>query len=334
MMFQERFILRNWSRFRALRNSISHSGSTSCRYFRCLPSITSIPEKKFVSFAVQSVRRYSENADYLKAGAPGERGFVKQIIIRGKAATDVQEAILSEFITQHDEASVEQWKSLLNKLFELPHGMIHETNVDGRVLETCLFAAKLPLARSYLIFLKSSGKKFNTVSVCGFLKICHDCQSLMTPEDAERVKMFTKYLLTKHQIFDPITGDAVIKGLLLCDMLEEAFRILEDIEKITAVHLTTYAALASYLIRNNDLDRAKEYLRLMLKRNLINHHKAFIDWVEFYQNDRQKLDELLAFFAEFDMKPSKEICDHLVAAYKKLPPPLALNGAYGHVQNS
>lgn len=335
MMFQERFVLRNLSRLYVSRNILSIPGSFSCWCDRFFHSLSAVDReiKKPTSTTVYSIRHYVEKPDLLKMVA-GERGFVKETILRGKAATEVQESLLTEFIKDHDDASPEQWTSLLNKLFELNHGMIHAANIDGRILEMCYVAKKLPLARSYLNFIKCSGKKFNSVSVCGFIKICHECESSMTPEDNQRIQVFTKYLMTKHQVFDSITADAVIKGLILSGMGEESLRIYEEAVKTTVFPVTTYAALASYLIKNNQPERAVEFFRLMISKGVLTHHKVFIDWINFYENDRKKLDELLAFFRDVDFKPSKEICDHLKAAYIKLPRELSLDGVYGYVKNS
>lgn len=335
MMFKERLVLSTFSRFHVSRHASSFSRSISCRHYRFFHSVTAVNSelKKPVSTSLYFARHFVEKPNYL-SGSVGEKGFVKETILRGKAATEIQESLLTEFIKEYNDASPEQWRSLLDKLLELRHGMIHAANVDGRVLETCYTAQKLPLARSYLNFLKSSGKKFNSISVCGFIKICHECESSMTEEDKQRVQVFTKYLITRHQVLDSITGDAVIKGLILSGMGEESLRVLKEAEKTTAISSSTYAALASYSIKNNQPDQAMEYIRLIISKGLVTHLKVFIDWIEYYKNNRKKLDELLAFFRDVDLKPSKKICDHLLSAYIELPREQALEGVYGHVKTS
>lgn len=334
-MFKERFVLNTLSRFHVSRNASSFSGSISCRHQRFFHSVTTVDSyfRKPTSTSLYFARHFSEKPSIMTL-VGNERGFVKETILRGKAATDIQEALLIEFIQEHDTASPEQWKSLLDKVLELRHGMIHEANIDGRVFETCYSRRNLSLARSYLNFIRSSGKKFNSVSVCGFIKICHECESSMTDEDKQRIQVFTKYLMTKHQVLDSITGDAVIKGLILSGRGEESVRIYKEAEGTTNFSSSTYGALASYSIKNNQPDQAMEYIRTIMSRSLVPCTRVFIDWIEYYKNDREKLDELLTFFKEIDLKPNKEICDHLVAAYIKLPRDQSLEGVYGHIRNT
>ncbi len=260
--------------------------------------------------------------------------MAKELLVRGKAATQYQETLLEDFISFRTEASVDEWRAILDGVFNSKHGMINTLNVDGKVLDLCENTKNLSLARSYINFMKHSGRKFNGASVCHFLRVCHRCDSELTDEDRKRIQQFTKFLLTKYTIMDPLVGDGAVKGLILCNLGDQSLHIIENLEKCKNILSTTYSAYGIYLLRKKDVDGAVDIANKVLRKSGHLDDNFYLTWLDVYKNDRVMLDRLLQLLSGYEMKLPKLLCDHIIETYNRLPQPHQLEGHYGTITNA
>lgn len=257
----------------------------------------------------------------------------KQILVRGKSATDYQEKLIENFIMNHETANFEEWNELLSNVFNVQYGLLSEMNVDAKVIDGCKVLKKLNLARNYLAFMKQKKRKFNGAVVCNFIKVCYECRSELTDVDQKRIQIFVEFLLNRHSILDSIMGDGVIKGLILLNQADRALEILRKVEETGTANISSYSALAIYFLEMNNFNKAEEFILNILDKNLGLKDDVYMKWIEILGNDREKLDRLMNIFSRFEYFPKKFICDRLVMAYQNLPDLWKLVGIYGVISN-
>lgn len=257
----------------------------------------------------------------------------KQILLRGKSATDYQEKLIEDFIMNHETANFEEWNELLSNIFNVQYGLLSEMNIDAKVIDGCKILKKLNLARNYLAFMKQRKRKFNGAVVCNFIKVCYECRSELTEVDQKRIQIFVEFLLNRHLVLDSIMGDGVIKGLILLNQPDRALEILRKVEETGTANISSYSVLASYFLEINNFDRAVEFILNVLNNNLSLKDDVYLKWIEMSANDREKLDRLMNIFSRFEYFPKKFICDRLIMAYRNLPDLWKLVGIYGVISN-
>lgn len=268
----------------------------------------------------------------LNSCVTGKEG-IKQLMMRGKAATTHQEVLLYDFISTREDATIEEWNALINEILAQNFGLINKLNIDTKVIEACINQKKLYLGRNYLFYMKQIGKKLNAATVSYFLKLCYECRLSLLDQDKTRITQFVKHLLEKLVIFDANSGDGLIKGLIILNNIQKALEILKTMEKSCQPYPVTYSVIALALLQRGELKQALEYMSsaIEIKNNVPDEFCE--TWISIYKKDRQKLDELLLFLHKNNIKLSKLVCEHLLYAYSNLPTNVKLVGNFGVINN-
>jgi len=181
--------------------------------------------------------------------------------------------------------------------------------------------------------MKSQKKKFNGAVVTSFIKVCYTCQDLMTEQDKMRIKQFTDFLQKRFSVADCIICEGTVKGLVLQHKIEEALETIRKNESTCSLNRHTYSAAATCLLDMGHFDKGKDFVEESLPKVTTLLDEVYLKWIEKSSNSEDRLEKLLKIFQVNDIKPTKLVCDHLLAAFRFLPEKKKMIGSYGTIDN-
>ncbi|XP_065208136.1 mitochondrial ribonuclease P catalytic subunit-like [Planococcus citri] len=250
-----------------------------------------------------------------------------------KEATHNQKEILRAFFSNKTSATDEEWDDLLLNICKLP-GTLNESNIHGKVMEHCAHLEKLELAKSFLTYLKKNGKKFNQAVVIDFLSTCYGCRAVLDEVDIKTVRSFTNYLLTGFEVMDGKLISSVVKGLSILGDWKSCFEFIRNPDRSHLINGFSVSPLIISLLENHQFDEARKIVFEYLDKKKTLTNAVFTKWVEVFQNDPQRLEELLNIFKDYNVVPRRALCQSLIRAYSHLPTEYKLTGELTTVKHN
>lgn len=251
----------------------------------------------------------------------------------GREATNLQVSYISDLIADKEEVTDEEWRTLVENVSKIEFGLVNDVSIDGRIMDGCCSFNKLSVARSYLKYMRKTGKKFNSATVTAFIKLCYENRLICTPEDLARMEQFTKFLIARYTVIDSIIGDAIIKGLCLQNDWQKSAEILNEMKQYLQPNYETISAHIICLIENDLLEKAWDEMTYSMGTNLSLSDEAYVAWLSKVKSNVEKVEELLKTFQKHDILPKKIVVDHLLSIYSEYPPETRLTGTYTTIKN-